>query len=60
MNIERIQLEKLLRQHGSDRTALEVQQRLPESIDTERDSQLLRQCGIDLNVVETLMASTDT
>jgi hypothetical protein len=60
MNIERSQLEQVLRQHGSDRTAQKVHEGLPESIDTERDRQLLTQCGIDANVLETLMASTDT
>ena len=60
MNIERSHLEEVLRQHGSDRTAQEIHQRLPEHVDTERDRQLLRQCGIDANVLETIMAASDT
>jgi hypothetical protein len=60
MNIERSHLEQVLRQHGSDRTAQEAHERLPESVDTERDRHLLKQCGIDANVLETLMPSTDT
>ena len=60
MEIERSRLEQILRDHGSEQTALAVEQRLPERIDTERDRQLIKQCGIDANVLETMVARTDS
>ena len=60
MEVERSHLEQILREHGSEKTALAVEQRLPEHIDTQRDQQLIKQCGIDTNVLETMLARTDT
>jgi ubiquinone/menaquinone biosynthesis C-methylase UbiE len=59
MEIERSRLEEILREHGSKQTALSVAQLLPERIDTHRDQQLIQQCGIDTNVLETMVARTD-
>jgi hypothetical protein len=60
MKIERSHLEEVLRQHGSDRTAEEIHQRLPAQVDTERDRPQLSQCGIDANVLEAILAASDT
>jgi hypothetical protein len=60
MEIERSHLEQILREHGSEQTAQAVEQRLPERIDTQRDQQLIQQCGIDINVLKAMVAPTDT
>lgn len=60
MEIERSHLQQILREHGSEETAQAVEQWLPERIDTQRDKQLIKQCGIDANVLETMVAPTDT
>lgn len=60
MQIERSHLENVLRQKGSEQTARTVEQRLPEHIDTQRDRQLIKECGIDPNVLETIVTQTLT
>lgn len=59
MRIERSHLLEVLRQRGSKQTAQAVEELLPEQIDTKADRQLLTQCGIDPNVLEAIMPSTD-
>jgi SAM-dependent methyltransferase len=56
MQIERSRLVEVLRQRGSEQTARAVEQQLSEHIDTQRDSMLIKRCGIDPNVLETIMA----
>lgn len=56
MQIERGHLQDVLRQRGSHQTAQAVEQRLPEHIDTERDRALIRECGIDPNVLESIVS----
>jgi hypothetical protein len=58
MQIERSQLEEVLRRRGSERTAEAVAQRLPERVDTHRDRHLIEECGIDPDVLETLVVPT--
>lgn len=55
MQIERSRLQALLRDRGGESTAQVVGERLPEQIDTQRDRQLLKDCGIDPNVLETII-----
>ena len=55
MRIERSHLLEVLRQRGSKQVAQAVEVSLPEQIDTERDRQLITQCGIDPNVLEAIM-----
>lgn len=54
MDIERSHVEQILRERGSIRTAEAVEEQLPEQIDTERDRELIKQCGIDPNVLESI------
>lgn len=56
MQIERSHLEDVLRQRGSERTAEAVEERLPEHIDTDRDRQLIKECGIDPNMLEMILS----
>ena len=59
MDIERGRLVKLLRARNSDRTAHRAEQSLPQHIDLERDRGLLRQCGIDPNVLSVILSVED-
>ena len=56
MQIERSLLEDVLRQRGSERTAEAVEQQLPEHIDTDRDRQLIKECGIDPGMLEMILS----
>ena len=57
MRIERRQLVELLSGRNSDATARRVAQCLPKQVDLTRDRTLLRQCGIDPNVLAFLLYS---
>ena len=58
MRIERSQLEEVLRRRGSERTAEAVAARLPEHVDTHRDRDLIQQCGIDPDILETIVVGS--
>lgn len=59
MHIERNKLVELLRSRGNDRTAKRAEQSLPEHIDLVRDRKILRRCGIDPNVLASILSRQD-
>jgi hypothetical protein len=59
VNIERNELIELLRSRGDDHTAERAEQSLPQHIGVRRDRQLLRQCGIDPNVLGLFRSGRD-
>lgn len=56
MRVERIQLLDLLRTRGNEKAAQRAADSLPRSIDLVRDRALLRRCGIDPNVLASILA----
>lgn len=60
MRIEHSDLEKMLQQRGSDEPGRTFAQRLPEHIDTQRDRQLIKECGIEPNILETIVNQTES
>ena len=54
MHIDRHSLLTFLRSRDNEGTARLVEDELPSEIDTERDRELLRRCGINPNVLEAM------
>lgn len=59
MHVQRRQLVQLLRSRNSDTTARRAEQTLPQHIDLDRDRDLLKQCGIDPNVLAFILSVGD-
>ncbi len=59
MEVDRQQLVRLLRSRDNVWTAERAEQSLPEHIDLDRDRMLLRQCGIDPNVLAIILSVDD-
>jgi hypothetical protein len=59
VEVDRQQLVRLLRSRDSVGTAQRAEQSLPERIDLDRDRVLLRQCGIDPNVLASILSVDD-
>jgi hypothetical protein len=47
MNIDKQQIVEMLRERGEDDKAQQAESSLPDQVDTERDSGMLQQLGID-------------
>ena len=47
MNIDKGKIIDLLRERGEDQKATEAERELPETVDTEKDSDLLSKLGLD-------------
>ena len=59
MQVERRQVMDILRSRGDEKTAQRAEQSLPQVVDLARDRALLRLCGIDPNVLATLLSEGD-
>ena len=59
MRVERSQLVTLLRSRYSHTTAQRAERSLPQHVDLDRDRGLLRQCGIDPNVLAVILSVED-
>ena len=59
MVVDRQQLVELLRSRDNERTAERAEESLPKHIDLDRDRVLLRECGIDPNVLAVILSVDD-
>ena len=59
MVVDRQQLVELLRSRNNERTAARAEESLPQHIDLDRDRVLLRECGIDPNVLAVTLSVND-